>query len=66
MEKRVKDYQLLDIANHETKIAGYFDTMTELKRFAAGYRAGKKNCKLIVQKWSTGKKRYALECALIK
>lgn len=64
MEKRVKKYQLLDIANHETKIAGYFDTTRELKNFAAGYRAGKKNCKLIVQKWNDRRKRYALEYAL--
>lgn len=66
MEKRVKEYQLLDIANRETKIAGYFDTMRDLKNFAVGYRVGKRNCKLIVQKWSDRKERYTLECALIK
>ncbi|MBR1528911.1 MAG: hypothetical protein IJ642_06385 [Oscillospiraceae bacterium] len=61
-----KNYQLIDIAGHETRIAGYFDTMTELKRFADGYRAGKKNCKLIIQKWNPQKGKYALLSALIK
>ena len=66
MEKKVKEYQLLDIANHETRNVGYFNTMRDLKNFAVGYRAGKRNCKLIVQKWSDRKERYTLECALIK
>ncbi len=66
MEKKVKEYQLIDIGSGEYRIAGYFDTQKNLKDFAAGYRAGKKNCKLIVQKWDAKKSRYALECALTR
>ncbi|MBR0484812.1 MAG: hypothetical protein IJJ69_08570 [Oscillospiraceae bacterium] len=66
MEKKVKDYQLIDIGGGEYRIASYFDTMRDLKNYAVGYRAGKPNCKLIVQKWNNRKGRYSLECALTK
>lgn len=66
MEKKVKDYQLIDISGGEYRIASYFATMRDLKNYAVGYRAGKPDCKLIVQKWDAKKSRYALECALIK
>jgi len=62
MEKKIKNYKLIDISDGQTIIVGYYNTQREAGLVAAGYRAGKKNCSLILQEWDSVANQYTYLC----